>query len=64
MARRRAGQRLSRLLISSEPFLQLQSEVIEEYKRIELNWFGLIRFVWFVRVWFCLVGLFNLVSFV
>ena len=64
MARRRAGQRLSRLLISSEPFLQLQSEVIEEYKRIELNWFGLIGFVWFVRVWLCLVGLFNLVSFV
>jgi len=47
MARRRAGQRLSRLLISSEPFLQLQSEVIEEYKRIELNWFGLIGFVWY-----------------
>ena len=62
MARRMAGQRLSRLLISSEPFLQLQSEVIEEYKRIELNWFGLIGFVWYGLVWFGLEPLESLKS--
>ena len=64
MARSRAGLRLSRLLISSDSFLQLRLEVIKEYKRIELNWFGLIGFVWFGKVWFCLVGLFSLGSIV
>ena len=60
MARRRAGQRLSRLLIWSEPLLHLQSEVMKEYKRNELNWFGLIGFVWYGLVWFLLFRAFRI----